>query len=1151
MRTIFLFSFVFLSVAVTKAQLTCTILQNDTSICRNSSVVLTVDTTQISVTACNIGSLPIILQSGLVAFYPFCGNANDESGNGNHGTPMGATLTTDRFGVANSAYNFNGSQYIIGSANNYPTGTRTISLWFYATNIGVSNEGPTVIGYGGGNCGTSWFETIDNPGTPNNQQNTYQVQGHCNNESVVYDYGATHPNNAWHHWVITTSPGGTKFYIDGVLVVSDTTFINETFVQGKDFIFGGPVDVGGVGFYTDNNIYGLAGKLDDIFIYNRELSSSEIMLLYQSQSILWSTGSTSTSITVAPLQTTTYYVTVTDNITTCIDSVTITIPPVDTSLSVLDPTTICSNSGSVRLQAGIAATYQWLQNGSPIAGATARDYTATQSGTYRVVVTNNIGCTDTSRSVDINLHPQPVPGFTINDQTQCLIGNNFIFTNTSTISSGSISFLWDFGDGVTATSTNAVHNYASSGSFNVKLVVTSNNGCQDSLIINVNVFPNPSAAFTINNSNQCINGNNFVFTNTSILSSGTMTYNWNFGDGNSATSTNAIHTYAIAGIYPVTLIATSNNGCADTSIMNVTVAAKPTVSFTINSITQCITGNNFIFTNTSTISSGTMTFFWDFGDGATATSVHTNHSYAAIGVYDVKLVATSNNGCKDSLTQTVTVSTGPAASFTINTSAQCLSGNSFTFTNTSSIVGTMSYNWSFGDGGTATATNATHSYSSAGVFNVKLVAISSGGCSDSITQQVTVFAQPAIPMITANGPLSSCEGTNLILNTTAAPALQWYENAVIIPGATTNGLGVFQSGVYTVVSTNANSCSTSSAPAIVTINPLPNGTLQTPSQTYICQGSPLTLTASGAFSYQWYRNATLVPGATNSTYNATLAGIYTVEFISDAGCRRMSSNSITLSLISSPQTNFSYDLYCENIPVAFTNQTNTTASGPVNYNWTFGDGNNSTITNPIHVYATGAVYNVKLIATSQQCPLAKDSITKTITIEKPPIGIRYTTVNVIASTTVTLSARSLGVDYLWIPGTFLNDPTLQNPDVTPLQDQLHLIQITSASGCVIIDTQLVRVSKETEIYVPKGFSPNGDGRNDKLMPILAGINELKYFRVYNRWGQLLYETKNAGEGWDGTFRGVKQPMETYSWIAEGIDIYGKLIKRSGATLLLR
>lgn len=1150
MKKLFAFSFPLLIGYFIKAQISCTILQNDTVVCRNSSVQLSVNTNSLF-TVCNASALPAALQNGLVAFYPFCGNANDETGNGNDGTVVGATLTADRFGIANRAYSFDGNSYIIGSASNYPTAERTISVWFYATNIGISAEGPTLLGYGGGNCGTSWFETIDNPGTPMGQNNTYQVQGHCNNESVLWNYGGTHPNNAWHHWVITTSPGGTKFYIDGVMVVSDTTFINETFVQGRDFIFGGPVSVAGNGFYTDGNIYGIQGKLDDIFIYNRALTMAEILLLYQSQLITWSTGESTPTITVSPALTTAYYVTVTDSISTCMDTVTISISPVDTSLIVLDPLTICSANDSVRMQAGTAASYQWLRNGIPIPGAITGSYTATLSGTYRVALTNTAGCTDSSRSVVVNLYPQPNAAFTVNNTAQCINNNNFLFTNSSTIGSGSMTFLWDFGDGNTASTTNSSHSYATTGVFVVKLVATSNNGCSDSILQTITVNPKPVVAFTINNITQCMNGNSFIFTNNSSIGSGTMNFTWHFGDGATASTINAVHNYAVPGIFSVKLVATSNTGCTDSLSQTVTVTPSPEVSFTVNNIVQCISGNNFVFTSTTTISSGSLTYLWDFGDGAIATTQNATHSYAVTGNYIVKLVSTSNNGCKDSIEQALAVSPGPTANFTINTISQCFLGNSFSFTNNSIPAGTMSYLWNFGDGNTATTLNAAHSYILPGVYNVKLLATSNSGCKDSITLQVTVFDQPQTPVISANGPLSFCAGNPLVLSTTAAPALQWNLNTIPISGASFSGFSVLQSGSYTVTSTNANGCSTTSAPVIVTINPLPAGSLQNPPQSFICAGSTVTLTATGAFSYQWYRNASAIPGATSATYNAGQAGIYSVEFISNAGCRSMSSNNIVLSLVDYPQVDFTYTLSCENNPVTFSNQTNTSGSGPVTYNWYFGDGGSSSLVNPVHIYTTSGTYSVKLLSTSLQCPQTKDSVIKTITIEKPIPGIQYPPVSILINTTAQLNARLIGATYQWIPSTNLSSATIPNPVVTLSQDQLYRIVITSLSGCVTVDTQLVKVFKKIEIYVPEGFSPNGDGRNDVLTPVLVGIKELRYFRVYNRWGQLMFQTNKSGEGWDGYYKGIKQPVESYNWVAEAVDIDNALVKRAGSSILIR
>ena len=113
--------------------------------------------------------------------------------------------------------------------------------------------------------------------------------------------------------------------------------------------------------------------------------------------------------------------------------------------------------------------------------------------------------------------------------------------------------------------------------------------------------------------------------------------------------------------------------------------------------------------------------------------------------------------------------------------------------------------------------------------------------------------------------------------------------------------------------------------------------------------------------------------------------------------------------------------------------------------------------------------------------------------------------------------------------------------------------ITSAAGCKAVDTQLVRVFKEKNIYVPGGFSPDGDGQNDRLYPITVGIRELRYFKVFNRWGQLIFETRitSPTAGWDGSWKGKPMPLDTYTWIAEGIDVDGLLLQRSGNTILIR
>jgi uncharacterized protein (TIGR02145 family) len=219
--------------------------------------------------------------NGLVGWWPFNGNANDESGNGNHGTVNGATLAADRFGNVGKAYSFDGSgRNIAASCNGFSTGERTISLWFYGNDIGQGNSGRGLIGYGGnGNCGTSCLIVVDNAAQGGNN---YEISGHCNNQAVLFNYGQIHPNNLWKNWIITVSNSGTSFFIDGQLVKSDPTFINQTYTNGKSLFFGTGIFFDGINSYYDSNVMPFNGLLDDIAIYNRALSASEVQQLYLS-----------------------------------------------------------------------------------------------------------------------------------------------------------------------------------------------------------------------------------------------------------------------------------------------------------------------------------------------------------------------------------------------------------------------------------------------------------------------------------------------------------------------------------------------------------------------------------------------------------------------------------------------------------------------------------------------------------------------------------------------------------------------------------------------------------------------------------------------------------------------------------------------------
>lgn len=260
------------------------------------------------------------------------------------------------------------------------------------------------------------------------------------------------------------------------------------------------------------------------------------------------------------------------------------------------------------------------------------------AGTYQVIGSNSIGCKDTA-TVTVTNYPQPAPAFTVNASTQCVNGNSFVFTNTSGISSGSMTYQWSFGDNTTSTETAPAKVYSAAGTYIVKLVVTSNNGCKDSVTQSITVNPKPAPGFTVSNNTQCLSGNNFAFTNTSTITAGTISYQWSFGDNSSSTATDPAHTYTAAGTYSVKLVVTSNNGCKDSVMQNVTVNPPPNLGPDRSITVSCAGGTADITTVYNTSGYSSVTY---------STS---DPQHAAPGMYTLRVTNSSN--CADTAIITV------------------------------------------------------------------------------------------------------------------------------------------------------------------------------------------------------------------------------------------------------------------------------------------------------------------------------------------------------------------------------------------------------------------------------------------------------------------------------------------------------------------
>lgn len=324
-------------------------------------------------------------------------------------------------------------------------------------------------------------------------------------------------------------------------------------------------------------------------------------------------------------------------------------------------------------------------------------------------------------------------------------GNAVSFINNTT-HSGTVTYAWDFGDpGTTldrSSNKTPVWTYAQPGGYKVTLKATAN-GCTSELTKNANQFARPKAFFSV--PSLICDKSDVKFTNGSSIKSGYMGYKWSFGDGGISTFANPTHNYSNALSKTVKLLAVSEFGCADSFTRTITLNESPKADFTWDAACN-LTQTNFTFTGTRPAAPVLTTFLWSYGgEGISGSSTQENPSklFDVVGRKKATLTLTSNNGCSNSITKDIVVKLQSKADFVSNDVCE---DDDAVFTNKSTVsLGNLNYKWKFGDGNNSASQSPRHRYNIAGTsqtFNVTLVAIVPGGCSDSITKAVTVNANP-------------------------------------------------------------------------------------------------------------------------------------------------------------------------------------------------------------------------------------------------------------------------------------------------------------------------------------------------------------------------------------------------------------------------
>ena len=343
-----------------------------------------------------------------------------------------------------------------------------------------------------------------------------------------------------------------------------------------------------------------------------------------------------------------------------------------------------------------------------------------------------------------------------------------------------------------------------------------------------------------------------------------------------------------------------------------------------------------------------------------------------------------------------------------------------------------------------------------------------------------------------------------------------------------NGNTYNAAGTYSITLQNVASCD-SIAKLNLTVNPTPTSI----TRDSICVNEA---------PYVWNGNS----------YSAS--GTYTANLVNAAGCDSIATlillvKSIPALVISQPLA------VCEPLTINLTSPSITAGSDP-GLIFTYWMDSLATIplANPNAISVTGTYY-IKAQGTNS-CTSTKP-VAVIVRIIKNVAGIRYPTVTTNANIPKQLSARNISNIYAWSPPVGLSSPFIKDPVFNYDRETEYLINITMDNGCITVDTVLVKIIVDpttplrSDLFVPKAWTPNNDGHNDKLFPLTVNIRELKYFRIFNRWGQLVFETNIIGEGWNGILQGKPAIMDVYTWTVEAIGVDGKYIKKAGNSVLIR
>lgn len=653
------------------------------------------------------------------------------------------------------------------------------------------------------------------------------------------------------------------------------------------------------------------------------------------------------------------------------------------------------------------------------------NYTNPGQYTVTLIATGPGGCSDTAIQV-VNVPPTPVADFLL--PPSCGLSGP-ISSNSIISPPGFITqYLWNFGNGQTSTGPTVNYSYTSPGTYNIQLIVVSNQGCRDTIVKPFTVWSIPTALFT---GPQTCHGTPVNFQDNSQIVNSTLTnWNWNFGNGQSSSQQNPVYSYPQHGVWNVTLIVTGQGGCTDTISQSINIPPTPQANFLLPD--SCGLLNSF--SDLSTIQNpGTITNWnWNFGNGQTSNLQNPQHQYTIPGPYNISLIVTSNEGCSDTLVQPFVTWSIPQANFSV---PQTCFGQFANFTNQSTIPNSTisSWNWNFGDGQTSNLQNPQHFYNSHGTYTVTLVATGVGGCKDTISQNLVITPKPTanFTLPPSCGMIANFINQSSISNPGTIQNWSWNFGNGQTSNQTSPTYTYPNNGTWNVslVVTSDQGC-TDTITIPYTNYHWPQASLISPN---VCHGQPTLFTdgstVMGDIITQWSWNFGdgNFGNSANPSNIYSNTGTYPIQLIvtSSNGCSDTAFGTTTVNPL--PQPNFTAPSKCSRELVTFTNLSTIQGGSITNYDWNFGTPSlaNSSLTNPGVLFPADGTYQVTLTLTSDKGCV--DSLTIPVSIYPRP-RVNFTAVPyqgcepliVNFNNLTTIPGNNSVVDYLW---TFGNGQT--------------------------------------------------------------------------------------------------------------------------------